>query len=76
MKNPISLPFFIISFLFGILLAYLLGPLTKTVYIYPHPENVDKIVFKDNANNCFTFELEQTQCPSDTSKIKNIPIQI
>ena len=75
-KNPISLPFFFLSFIFGILLAYILGPLTKKVYVYPHPNNVNKMIYKDNADNCYHFEIEHITCPIDKTKIKDIPIQI
>ena len=47
----------------------------KKILIYPSPENVDKVLFKDNANNCFYFKPVEVNCPSDESKISNIPIQ-
>ena len=74
--NYISLPIFLISFAIGLLFVYMLGPETKTIYIYPTPENVDKILFKDKADNCFHFEEEMVDCPSDLSKITDIPIQV
>ena len=48
----------------------------KKIYIYPTPENVDKILFKDNAENCFYFEEKEITCPKDNSLISNIPIQV
>lgn len=72
----ISLPVFIISFAIGLLFVYILGPEQKTIYIYPTPENVDKLLFKDKANNCFRFEEETVDCPSDPSKISDIPMQV
>ncbi len=48
----------------------------KTVYIYPSPENVNKILFKDKADNCFTFDPEEVDCPKDESLISKIPIQV
>ena len=47
----------------------------KTIYIYPSPENVDKILFKDKADNCFYFDERIVDCPKDESKISKIPIQ-
>jgi len=47
----------------------------KTIYIYPSPENVDKILFKDKAENCFYFEETSVKCPNDVSLISKIPIQ-
>jgi hypothetical protein len=73
--NYISLPVFLISFAIGLFLVYILGPETKTIYIYPTPENVDKVLFKDKANNCFYFQEEIVECPKDKSLISTIPIQ-
>jgi len=53
-----------------------LGPEMKTIMVYPTPENVDKILFKDKADNCFTFEETEVDCPSDESLISQIPIQM
>ena len=47
----------------------------KTIYIYPTPENVDKILFKDKADNCFRFAEQIVDCPKDKSLISTIPIQ-
>jgi len=73
--NYISFPIFFVSLAIGLFFVYLLGPNKKTIYIYPSPENVDKILFKDKADNCFSFEQEEVDCPTDTSKISTIPIQ-
>ncbi len=47
----------------------------KKIYIYPSPENIDKILFKDKAENCFYFNEEYVECPKDKSLISKIPIQ-
>jgi len=74
-QNYISLPIFLISFAVGLFFIYLIGPEIKTVYIYPTPENVDKVLFKDKAENCFYFEPESVECPKDQNLISKIPIQ-
>lgn len=73
--NYISIPIFLISFAIGLFFVYILGPEMKTIYVYPTPENVDKILFKDKADNCFTFQEQMVDCPKDESLISSIPIQ-
>lgn len=73
--NYISLPIFLVSFAIGLLFMYLMGPDMKTIYIYPSPENVEKVLFKDKADNCFYFEEEIVECPKDENLISKIPIQ-
>ena len=71
----ISIPIFAISFILGLLFIYILGPQTKTIYVYPSPENTNKVLFKDNANNCFYYDELEVKCPTDLSTISTIPIQ-
>lgn len=73
--NYISLPAFLISFAIGILFIYIMGPEMKSIYIYPSPENIDKFLFKDKAENCFYFEEEYLECPKDEKLISKIPMQ-
>jgi hypothetical protein len=73
--NYISIPIFLVSFAIGLFFIYVLGPEMKTIYIYPSPENVDKVLFKDKADNCFYFKETSIKCPDDKSLISTIPIQ-
>ena len=74
--NYINAPIFFISFVIGLFFVYILGPELKTIYIYPTPDNVDKILFKDKADNCFSFDAQNVECPSDNSLLSSIPMQI
>lgn len=73
--NYISLPVFLISFAVGLFFIYILGPENKKILVYPSPENIDKILFKDKADNCYHFREEIVECPKDKSKISVVPIQ-
>jgi len=48
----------------------------KTIYIYPSPENIDKVIFKDKAENCFSFQANEVECPKNESILSKIPLQI
>ena len=74
--NHISLPVFLISFAVGIFFIYILGPEMKTIYIYPTPDIVEKVLFKDKADNCFYFNPIELKCPNNESLISKIPIQV
>jgi hypothetical protein len=54
----------------------LIGPETKTVLIYPSPENVEEILFKDKADSCFYLDPQEIECPSTNENIMKIPVQI
>ena len=71
----ISIPVFLASFAIGLFFVYVLGPEMQKIYIFPSPETVNKVLFKDKANNCFHFQEELVDCPTDISKISSIPIQ-
>jgi hypothetical protein len=68
----ISLPIFLVSLAVGLLFVYIYGADVKTIYVYPTPENINDILYKDNADNCFSYEAKEVKCSADA---KSIPIQ-
>jgi hypothetical protein len=71
----INFPVFLVSLAIGILFVYLFQPELNVIYVYPTPDNQNKILYKDKTDNCFKFNAVEVKCPDDTTKIKNIPIQ-
>ena len=71
----INFPVFLLSLAVGIFFVYLFQSELNVVYVYPTPDNVDKVEYKDKADNCFQFESQEVRCPSDRTKIKSIPVQ-
>ena len=73
--NYIHLPVFIISLAMGLFFIYIFTPDRRTIYVYPTPENVDTVQYKDAANNCFEFEQTKKECPKGYNKIATVPVQ-
>ena len=71
----INIPVFILSLAIGIFLVYVYVPEERTILVYPTPENVNLIQYKDITGNCFHFKKEEVECPTDSSKISKIPAQ-
>ena len=63
-------------FIISLALVYIYQPDATVIYVYPTPENVDKLHIKDKANNCFNFEVLEMACPSNSNLINNIPVQV
>jgi hypothetical protein len=45
------------------------------IYVYPTPENVSKLQYKDKADNCYAFNYEEVKCPTNKNEISRIPVQ-
>lgn len=67
----INIPILIISFIVGLFFVYnAMNSDMRKIIVYPTPENINKIQYKDNNNNCYVFEQEKVKCSS--SKQKNV----
>ncbi len=66
---------FIISLCFGLLISYITLPSSQIIYVYPTPDNMMRVQYKDNADNCYVYAGKETTCPTDSSKIQPYPIQ-
>jgi hypothetical protein len=71
----IDVPIFIVSLVAGLLIMYYTMPDLRKIYVYPTPDNVDLLQYKDKAGNCFSYKEREVSCPTNPSKISKIPVQ-
>jgi hypothetical protein len=71
----IDVPIFIVSLIVGLLIMYYTMPDLRKIYVYPTPENVDLLQYKDKAGNCFSYKEKEVACPTNQNKIAKIPVQ-
>lgn len=75
MMKLFSFPVFLISFAIGVFIVYLTSPPPREIMVYPTPENVGELLYKDTANQCYKFLPDQVECPKDETKIRKVPPQ-
>ena len=63
---------FLISLAIGTLFVYLSAPTPTVIYVYPTPDNIDKVEYIDKAQNCYQFKASEVKCSSES---KEIPLQ-
>ena len=68
------LAFFITIFI-GLFLSYIFISPKKIVILYPTPENVEKLQYRDKTDTCFGFTQKEVECPKDESKITRVKAQ-
>ena len=56
----IKLNVFIISLAFGLFAVYITMPDTRKIYVYPNPENIDVLQYKDKTDTCFKFKQNRS----------------
>jgi len=71
----INFTVFLVSLVFGLFAVYMTAPDTRKIYVYPTPENVDILQYRDKTESCFSFVQNEVSCPKDSSKISKIPMQ-
>lgn len=71
----IHIPTFIISLAIGMFFVYTIGAETNVIYVYPTPDNANKIQYKDENDTCYEYEAMEMKCPADKKKITKYDIQ-
>jgi hypothetical protein len=71
----IRIPVFIVSLAIGLLFVYIFNPDKRKIFVYPSPENVNNIQYKDSTGACFEFKQTKLKCPEKESEISKVPAQ-
>jgi hypothetical protein len=56
--------------------VYIYSSDKRKIYVYPTPDNVDTIQYKDQTGTCFEFKDAKVACPKKESEISKIPAQV
>jgi len=70
----INVPVFIIALALGIFAVYISTDMRK-IYVFPTPENVDLIQYRDKTGTCFAYKQSEVGCPTNSNNISVIPAQ-
>ena len=74
-RKFIDIKIFLLSLVFGLFAVYMTMPDLRTIYVYPTPENIEILQYKDKTNTCFNIKQHEVQCPKNKNEIARIPIQ-
>tara|TARA_Y100001970_G_C13869806_1_gene668438 strand:- start:196 stop:429 length:234 start_codon:yes stop_codon:yes gene_type:complete len=71
----INVPIFIISLAVGFFFTYVTAPTPQAILVYPTPDNIQHIQYKDQSDGCFGFTSKEIACPKDKTQIREYPTQ-
>ena len=59
----INIPIFLLSLSIGLFFVYTTtNSGMKEIYVFPNPDNINEIQFKDSTDNCFDFKAKPVKC--------------
>jgi len=56
---------FLTALAIGMFFVYINTPKPKVVIKYPNPDNINNIVYKDEAENCYMYKADKVECTKD-----------
>ena len=71
----IDMKILLVSLALGLFAVYITMPDQRLIYVYPTPENVDVMQYKDSTDTCFSIKQTEVACPINEKDIAKIPIQ-
>ena len=71
----VNVPAFILSLAFGLFAVYITAEDARKIYVYPTPENVQLLQYRDKTGTCFNYKQTKVNCPKDAKDISKVPAQ-
>ena len=65
----INFPVFIFSLAAGLFFVFVFDDQKKIIHVYPKPDNIDVIQYKDSTGTCFDVVQQKAKCGADVSTI-------
>ena len=69
----LNIPVFIISLAVGLFFVYVYSDEKRKIMVYPTPDNVNTLQYRDETGTCFEFKEKPVKCPANESDIAKVP---
>jgi hypothetical protein len=66
---------FFASLFFGFIAVYFTVPDSRILYVYPTPDNIDAILYRDKTGACFSMKQTEVSCPTNEKDISTVKPQ-
>jgi hypothetical protein len=66
---------FIVALSIGLFYTYITDDYKKVIVLYPTPDNIKEYQYKDKTDSCYTYDLNEVDCPDDENKYQTVKIQ-
>jgi hypothetical protein len=75
LSKYINIPVFIASLIIGLMIVYYTMPDQRKIFVYPSPENIDILQYRDKTDSCFSMKQKEVVCPKNENEIMKISVQ-
>jgi len=65
----INIPVFITSLAIGLFFVYIYQSEKRIIYVYPRPDNIEHLQYKDSTGTCFKAKQISIKCSADAISI-------
>ena len=69
LSKYINIPVFIASLIIGLMIVYYTMPDQRKIFVYPSPENIDILQYRDKTDSCFSMKQKEVVCPKNENEL-------